>query len=201
MKCPSCHSDIPNNSKFCRVCGNALPVQPKKQISTGFKNSSQSFTNLAGTSSQVEDRTSIFIQGALWVLFFLILLFPTFKVRLWGERSRYSLFRLIFDGSQNGGLRILAVIFLIMLIVNIATAIFLFLKPVSHPRDVAYFESHSLGYSILFLVFCFVERVTTQGLGIYGVLGLTWSAWIGIFICFINMFLSIAKLTQLVAKQ
>jgi predicted amidophosphoribosyltransferase len=26
MECPSCHSEMPDNSKFCDVCGAALPV-------------------------------------------------------------------------------------------------------------------------------------------------------------------------------
>jgi hypothetical protein len=26
MECPGCHSEMPDNSKFCDVCGAALPV-------------------------------------------------------------------------------------------------------------------------------------------------------------------------------
>src|ERR1700730_10950578 len=27
MECPSCHSEMPDNSKFCEACGAALPVR------------------------------------------------------------------------------------------------------------------------------------------------------------------------------
>lgn len=187
MKCPNCHSEIPNQSKFCRVCGNPIP----QVMATSF--------SLRGSATdKLPDRTLIFIQGMLLAINALVWLLPIFKIpRGWGNYLPYSLIQIIFSDSYIEIVRILLAGLFIFLLFNIALAFRFILQQKSNLLDFAAFETHNLGYSFLFLFFFICEKAQVNVFYHSYLPSISIWGWLGLGACLIDIAFSIWKLWKL----
>lgn len=190
MKCPNCHSEIPNQSKFCRVCGNSIP-QPTTPL-TSFNSSALSSTD------KLPDRTLVLGQGVLLLVNALAWILPIFKIYLgWDNYSYYSLIQIIFSNSYMGIVRLLIAGAFIFLVFNIFVAIRFILQPKSNLLDFAAFETHNLAYGFLFLFFFLCEKAQVNVFYHAYLPHLTIWGWMGLFACLIDIVFSVWKLWKL----
>lgn len=189
MQCPNCHSEIPNQSKFCRVCGN--PISQTMTSLTSFRSSALS-------EDKIPDRTLVLGQGILLIVNALVWILPIFKIRFgWENYSYYSLIQIIFSSSYMGIVRILLAGAFIFLVFNIFMGLRFILQPKSNLLDFASFETHNLAYSFLFLFFFLFEKAQVNVFYHTYLPNITIWGWIGLFVCLIDIVFSTWKLWKL----
>lgn len=117
MQCPNCHGNIPDNSKFCTLCGARIPETMVSQSAVKSEYSTQVNTVQTGTSAygtvggnsvqkvlsgvdfrHFDLRGLVTIEAILWIIPFLAMFFPVNDVSTSYSKPK----GLIFDILENG---------------------------------------------------------------------------------------------------